>query len=195
MFPLLLFTVVDVPCYAGCAVSRRFAVFGHADDMPVVGVVLQKVRSCSSLVVFDISVVVGAGSFGPDCSDVLRGRRLGYAFRVGPTGVGRVFLVFSPVPGAGSCPAVLHRVHYLVQGVLRAAQGLQTFRLPVPMLSHAYGLLQEFIPVVFDYREHVLRCAGLLFGQGQQGLGDHGVVDGVQAGVRVVWFATNISMP
>ena len=63
------------------------------------------------------------------------------------------------------------------------------------MLSHAYGLLQEFIPVVFDYREHVLRCDGLLLGQGQQGLGDHGVVGGVQAGVLVVWFATNISMP
>ena len=87
---------------------------------------------------------------------------------------------------ARSCPAVHHRVHYLVQGVLRAAQGLQTFRLPVPMLSHAYGLLQEFIPVVFDYREHDLRCAGLLLGQGQQGLRDHGVVGGVQAGVLVV---------
>ena len=54
------------------------------------------------------------------------------------------------------------------------------------MLSHAYGLLQEFIPVVFDYREHDLRCGGLLLGQGQQGLRDHGVVGGVQAGVLVV---------
>ena len=79
--------------------------------MPVVGnnrcleldsVVLQRFRSCSSLVVYDISVVAGAGSYGPDCSDVQRGRRLGYAFRVVPTGVGRVFLVFSPVPGAVS---------------------------------------------------------------------------------------------
>ena len=59
------------------------------------------------------------------------------------------------------CP-VRHRVHYLVQGVLRAAQRLQTSRLGVPILSHAYGLLQEFIPVVFVYREHDLRCGGLL---------------------------------
>ena len=54
------------------------------------------------------------------------------------------------------------------------------------MLSHANGLLQEIIPVVFDYREHDLRCGGLLLGQGQQGLRDHGVVGGVQAGVLVV---------
>ena len=74
----------------------------------------------------------------------------------------------------------------MVQSVLRAAQGIQTFRLDVPILSHAYGLLQEFIPVVFDYREHDLRCGGLLLGQGQQGLRDHGVVGGVQAGVLVV---------
>ena len=87
---------------------------------------------------------------------------------------------------ARSCPAVHHRVHYLVQGDLRAAQGLQSFRLAVPMLSHAYGLLQEFIPVVFDYPEHDLRCGGLLLGQGQQGLRDHDVVGGVQAGVLVV---------
>ena len=86
-----------------------------------------------------------------------------------------------------SCPAVHHRVHYLVQGVLRAAQGLQTFRLDVPILSHAYGLLQEFIPVVFDYREHDLRCGGLLLGQEQQGLRVYGVVGGVQAGVLVVF--------
>ena len=36
-----------------------------------------------------------------------------------------------------SCPAVHHRVHYLVQGVFRAAQGFQTFRFHVPTLSHA----------------------------------------------------------
>ena len=49
----------------------------------------------------------------------------------------------------------------LFQGVLRA-QGLQTFRLVVPILSHAYVLLQEFVPMVFDYREHGLRFGGLL---------------------------------
>ena len=38
-----------------------------------------------------------------------------------------------------SCPALHHGVHYLVQGVLRAARGLQTFRLIVPRLSHAYN--------------------------------------------------------
>ena len=41
--------------------------------------------------------------------------------------------------------------------------------------------------MVFDYREHDLRCGGLLLGQGQQGLRDHGVVGGVQAGVLVVF--------
>ena len=34
-------------------------------------------RSCSSLVVSDIAVVAGAGSFGPDCLDEQCGRRLG----------------------------------------------------------------------------------------------------------------------
>ena len=56
----------------------------------------------------------------------------------------------------------------MVQSVLRAAQGIQTFRLDVPILSHAYGLLQEFIPVIFNYREHDLRCGGLLLGQGHK---------------------------
>ena len=99
-----------------------------------------------------------------------------------------VFLTCFPqfLVQARSCPAVHHRVHYLVQGDLRAAQGLQAFRLAVPMLSHANGLLVEIIPVVFDYREHVLRCGGLLLGRGQQGLRDHGVVGDVQAGVLVV---------
>ena len=53
---------------------RWFVVLGHADDMPVVGnnrcleldsVVLQSFRSCSSLMVGDISVGAGAGSYGP----------------------------------------------------------------------------------------------------------------------------------
>ena len=57
---------------------RWFAVLGHADDMPVVvnnrcleldSVELQRFRSCSSLMVFDISVVSGAVSYGPDFSD------------------------------------------------------------------------------------------------------------------------------
>ena len=57
---------------------RWFAVLGHADDMPVVvdnrcleldSVELQRFRSCSSLMVFDISVVADAVSYGPDCSD------------------------------------------------------------------------------------------------------------------------------
>ena len=112
MFPQLLrYMWSTSPVMQAVQSPRWFAVLGHADDMPVVGnnrcleldsVVLQRFRSCSSLVFFDISVVAGAGSYGPDCSDEQRGRRLGYAFRVGPTGVGRVFLVFSPVPGAGS---------------------------------------------------------------------------------------------
>ena len=165
--------------------------------MPVVGnnrcleldsVVLQRFRSCSSLVFFDISVVAGAGSFGPDCSDEQRGRRLGFAFRVGPTGVGRVFLVFSPVPGAGSFLSCSTSSSTLSgSGCSSRSTGTPDVRLPVPMLSNAYGLLQEFIPVVFDYREHDLRCGGLLLGQGQQGLRDHGVVGGVQAGVLVVF--------
>ena len=57
---------------------RWLAVLGHADDMPVVfnnrclmldGVELHRFRSFSSLVVFDISVVAVAVSYGPDCSD------------------------------------------------------------------------------------------------------------------------------
>ena len=53
---------------------KWFAILEHADDMPVVvnnrcleldSVVLQRFRSCSSLVVFDFSVVAGVGSFGP----------------------------------------------------------------------------------------------------------------------------------
>ena len=60
--------------------------------------------------------------------------------RVGPTGVGCVSVCFPRfLVQALSCPALHHGVHYLVQGVLRAAQGLQTFRLGVPRLSHAYG--------------------------------------------------------
>ena len=81
------------------------------------------------------------------------------ACRVGLTGVGRILTCFPQfLVQARSCPAVHHRVHYLVQEVLRAPQGLQTFRLSVPMLSHANGLLQVVFPVVFDYREHDLRC-------------------------------------
>ena len=37
VFSLLLSTVVDVPCYAGCAVSQVVCNLGYADDMPVVG--------------------------------------------------------------------------------------------------------------------------------------------------------------
>ena len=57
---------------------RWFAVLGHADGMPVVvnnrcleldSVVLQRFRSCSSLILFDISFVADAVSYGPDCSD------------------------------------------------------------------------------------------------------------------------------
>ena len=111
VFPQLLrYMWSTSPVMQAVQFPRWFAVLGHADDMPVVGnnrcleldsVVLQGFRSCSSLVVFDISVVAGANSYGPDCSDEQCGRRLGYAYRVGPTGVGRVFDVFSPVPGAG----------------------------------------------------------------------------------------------
>ena len=139
--------VFDVPC-----VSQVVCSLGHADDMPVVGnnrcleldsVVLQRFRSCNSLVVCDVSVVAGAGSYGPDCSvnnvaDVLvmhscRSHRCGLCFRV-----------FSRVPGAGpflSCTTSSSTL--LVQGVLRAAQGLQTFRLGVPRLSHAYGCFRS----------------------------------------------------
>ena len=115
------------------------------------------------------------------------GRRLGCAYRVGPTSVGRVFDVFSPIPGAGpflSCSASSSSLSG--SGGSSRNTGLQTFRLAVPMMSHAYGLLQEFIPVVFDYRVHDLRCGGLLLGQEQQGLRVYGVVGGVQAGVLVV---------
>ena len=56
---------------------RWLAVLGHADDVPVVNnrclkldsVELHRFRSFSSLVVFDISVVAVAVSYGPDCSD------------------------------------------------------------------------------------------------------------------------------
>ena len=82
-----------------------------------------------------------------------------FACRVGLTGVGRILTFFPQfLVQAPSCPAVHHRVHYLIQEVLRAPQGLHTFRLSVPMLSQANGLLQVVFPVVFDYREHDLRC-------------------------------------
>ena len=101
---------------------RWFAVLGHADDMPVVdnnrcleldSVVLQRFRSCSSLVVFDFSVVAGAGSYGPDCSDEQCGRRLGYAYRVGPTGVGRVFDVF---PSSWCRPVLV--LQYIIEYII-----------------------------------------------------------------------------
>ena len=57
----------------------------------------------------------------------------------------------------------------------------------MPILSHAYGLLQKFIPMVFYYRECDLRCGGLLLGQEQQGLRIYGVVAGIQACVLVVF--------
>ena len=79
VFPQLLrYMWSTSPVMQAVQFPRWFAVLGHADDMPVVvnnrcleldSVVLQRFRSCSSLVVFDISVVAGAGSFGPDCSD------------------------------------------------------------------------------------------------------------------------------
>ena len=47
------------------------------------------------------------------------------------------------------------------QGVLRAAQGLQTFRLVVPI--HMLMIASRIIPVVFGYREYDLGCVGLLF--------------------------------
>ena len=180
VFPQLLrYMCSTSPVMQAVQFPRWFVVLGHADDMPVVGnnrcleldsVVLQSFCSCSSLVVGDISVVAGAGSYGPDCQCV------------GPTGVGCVFVGVSPVPVAGPFLVLQYIIEYIIWFRVFFAQHRDSrrFRLGVPILSHAYGLLQEFIPVVFDYRGHDLRCGGLLLllGQGQQGLRDHGVVGG-----------------
>ena len=79
VFPQLLrYMWSTSPVMQAVQSPRWFAVLGHADDMPVVvnnrcleldSVELHRFRSCSSLVVFDISVVAVAVSYGPDCSD------------------------------------------------------------------------------------------------------------------------------
>ena len=81
VFPQLLWYMWSTsPVMQAVQFPRWLAVLGHADDMPVVvnnrclkldSVELHRSRSCSSLVVFDISVVAVAVSYGPDCSDDL----------------------------------------------------------------------------------------------------------------------------
>ena len=55
---------------------------------------------------------------------------------------------------------------YIVEYIIVSGSSSRTrtpkFRLVVPILSHTYDLLQVFIPMVFDYREHGLRCGKLL---------------------------------
>ena len=86
VFPAAPVHVFDVPCCAGCAVSQVVCSLGHTDDMPVVG--NNRCLELDSVVLqIDVSVVADAGSYGPDCSVKQRGRRLGYAFCVGPTGL------------------------------------------------------------------------------------------------------------
>ena len=79
VFPQLLrYMWSTSPVMQAVQFPRWLAVLEHADDMPVVvnnrclkldSVELHRFRSFSSLVVFDISVVAVAVSYGPDCSD------------------------------------------------------------------------------------------------------------------------------
>ena len=164
----------DFPCFAGCSVSQVVCSSGYADDMPVVdnnrcleldSVVLLSFCSCSSLVVYAISVVAGAGSYGPDCSDEQRGRRLGYAYRVGPTGVGCVFVVFSPVPGAGSFLSCSTSSSTLSgSGGSSRSTGTPDVSASCADAVTCLWFASRVHPVVFDYREHDLRCGGLLLG-------------------------------
>ena len=100
VFPSCSGTCVRRPLLCRLCSSQVACSLGHTDDMPPVG--NNRCLELDSVVLqIDVSVVADAGSYGPDCSDEQRGRRLGYAFCVGPTGLGCVLMCFPPVPGAG----------------------------------------------------------------------------------------------
>ena len=80
VFPSCSGTCVRRPLLCRLCSFPMVCSLGHTDDVPVVG----NNRCFWSLLQIDVSVVVDAGSYGPDCSDEQRGRRLGYAFVLVP---------------------------------------------------------------------------------------------------------------
>ena len=90
------------PVFCRMCFSQVVAGLEHAEDMPVVGdnrclkfdsVVLQR-SAAAVLVVFDIPVVAGVGSYGPDGSDEQMWTTFWFACHVGPTRVNRIVTRF-----------------------------------------------------------------------------------------------------